>query len=128
MTRLHLKPQLTALAGTQIRPGINLANRDTDADGINNVKFYGIAEKAENLIVNNLAIPAANFLRGDTESTTIFPVNIQNNNGIAYGINAELNIGIEGSAGVIQHNIEGSNIDVRVRNAGDSKTVLRVDQ
>jgi microcystin-dependent protein len=121
------KSTINGFSGTQIRPGINLANRDTDADGINNVKFYGIAEKSENLIVNNLAIPAANFLRGDKESTTIFPVNIQNNNGIAYGINAELNIGIEGSAGVIQHNIEGSNIDVRVRNAGDSKTVLRVD-
>ena len=121
------KSTINGFSGIQIRPGINLANRDTDADGINNVKFYGIAEKSESLIVNNLAIPAANFLRGDIESTTTFPLNIQNNSGIAYGINAELNIGIEGSAGVIQHNIEGSNIDVRVRNAGNSRTVLRVD-
>ena len=121
------KATINGFSGVEIRPGINLANRDTDADGINNVKFYGIAEKAESLIVNNLSIPAANFLRGDIESTTTFPVNIQNNNGIAYGINAELNIGIEGSAGVIQHNIEGSNIDIRVRNSGNSKTVLRVD-
>ena len=121
------KSTINGFSGIQIRPGINLANRDTDADGINNVKFYGIAEKSESLIVNNLAIPAANFLRGDIESTTTFPLNIQNNSGIAYGINAELNVGIEGSAGVIQHNIEGSNIDVRVRNAGNSRTVLRVD-
>ena len=121
------KATIPGFAGTQIRPGINLANRDTDGDGINDVKFYGIAEKAESLIVNNLAVPAANFLRGNAESTTTFPLNIQNNTGIAYGINAELNIGIEGSAGVIQHNIEGSNIDFRVRNVGNSKTVLRVD-
>jgi microcystin-dependent protein len=121
------KATITGFTGAPIRPGINLASRDTDGDGINNVKFYGIAEKSESLIVNNLAIPAGNFLRGDAESTTTSPLNIQNNSGIAYGINAELNIGIEGSAGVIQHNIEGSNIDVRVRNAGNSNTVLRVD-
>jgi microcystin-dependent protein len=121
------KATINGFAGVQIRPGINLANRDTDADGVNNVKFYGTAEKAESLIVSNLPIPAANFLRSDVESTTVFPLNVQNNSGIAYGINAELNIGVEGSAGVIQHNIEGSNIDIRVRNAGNSNTVLRVD-
>jgi microcystin-dependent protein len=121
------KATINGFSGVQIRPGINLANRDTNADGINDVKFYGTAEKAESLIVSNLAIPAANFLRGDIESTTLFPLNVQNNSGIAYGINAELNIGIEGSAGIIQHNIEGSNIDFRVRNSGDSNTVLRID-
>jgi microcystin-dependent protein len=121
------KATITGFAAQTIRPGINLANRDTDADGANNVKFFGTAEKAESLIINNLSVPAGNFLRGDAESTTTFPLNIQNNSGIAYGINAEMNIGIEGSAGVIQHNIEGSNVDVRVRNAGSSSTVLRVD-
>jgi microcystin-dependent protein len=120
-------PKATVPGFTVVKPGINLANRDTDADGINNVKFYGIAERAENLIVNDLAIPSANFLRGDVESTSTNPLNIQNNTGISYGINGEMGIGIEGSAGIIQHNIEGSNIDVRVRNAGASKTVLRVD-
>ena len=52
---------------TIVKPGINLASRDTDGDGINNVKFYGIAERAENLIVNDLQFPPlpANFLRGD---------------------------------------------------------------
>tara|TARA_R110000744_G_scaffold59425_6_gene123627 strand:+ start:3927 stop:6029 length:2103 start_codon:yes stop_codon:yes gene_type:complete len=121
------KATIPGFAATVIKPGINLANRDTSGNGINDVKFHGVAEKAESLIVSNLAIPAANFLRGDATSTTTFPVNVQNNTGIAYGINAELNVGVEGSAGVLQHNIEGSNIDVRVRNAGASKTVLRVD-
>ena len=120
-------PKATVQGFTAIKPGINLANRDTDGDGKNNVKFYGVAERAENLIVNDLAVPSANFLRGDVESTSTNPLNIQNNTGIAYGINGEMGIGIEGSAGIIQHNIEGSNIDMRVRNAGASKTVLRVD-
>jgi len=121
------KATITGFAAQTIRPGINLASRDTDGDGQNNLKFFGTAEKAESLIVNNLSVPAGNFLRGDAESTTTFPLNIQNNSGIAYGINAEMNVGIEGSAGVIQHNIEGSNVDFRVRNSGSSSTVLRID-
>ena len=120
-------PKATVPGFTIIKPGINLANRDTDADGINNIKLYGVVERAENLIVSDLAVPASNFLRGDVESTSTNPLNIQNNTGISYGINGEMNVGIEGSAGVIQHNIEGSNIDIRVRNLGSSKTVLRVD-
>jgi microcystin-dependent protein len=121
------KATIPGFAAATIQPGINLANRDTTGDGINNVKFYGTAEKAESLIVNDLSIPAANFLRGDAESTTTSGINVQNNSGISYGINGELNIGIEGSAAILQHNIEGSNIDVRVRNSGSSSTVLRVD-
>jgi len=38
-----------------------------------------------------------------------------------------MNIGIEGNAGIIQHQVAGSNIDLRVRNAGTSKTVMRID-
>jgi len=110
---------------TIINPGINLSTRDITSSGV--AKFYGTAEKAESLIVNNESVLAGNFLRGDVTSTTNFPLNIQNNQGINYGINAELNIGVEGSAGIIQHQIEGSNIDLRVRNEGTTKTVLRVD-
>ena len=52
---------------------------------------------------------------------------MQNNSGINYGINSELNIGVEGNAGIIQHNIAGSSIDVKVKNDGILKTALRVD-
>jgi len=120
-------PKATIAGFATVNPGINLINRDTDNDGQSNFKFFGTAEKAENLIVSNQSIPAANFLRGDTTSTTTFPLNIQNNQGISYGINAELTVGIEGNAGIIQHNIGGSNIDIRVRNNNVSRTVIRVD-
>lgn len=118
----------TAIAGFPIiNPGFNVISRDTDADGLSNFKFFGTAEKAENLIVNNQVVSAGDFLRGNTTSTTTFPLNVQNNQGINYGINAEMTIGVEGQAGIIQHNIGGSNIDVRVRNNNLSKTVIRVD-
>ena len=108
-----------------IKPGINLSTRDIQGEGVG--KFYGTAEKAESLIVAGQNVLAGNFLRGDVTSTTQFPLNVQNNTGINYGINAELNIGVEGTAGIIQHQIEGSNIDIRVRQGGTTQTVMRVD-
>lgn len=116
----------TAISGfTTISPGVNLSSVDITGAGF--LKYRGTSEKSESLIVSGSAIPAANFLRSDVISTTNYPINIQSNAGVNYGINAELNIGIEGSAGVIQHQIEGSNIDIRVKNAGILTTVLRVD-
>ena len=120
-------PKATIAGFATINPGFNLINKDTDNDGLSNYKFFGTAEKAENLIVNNEIVAAGNFLRGNTTSTTTFPLNIQNNQGINYGVNAELTVGVEGNAGVIQHNIGGSNIDMRVRNNDVAKTVVRVD-
>lgn len=116
----------TVISGfTTIYPGVNLSNRDITGDGA--PKYRGTAEKAESLIVAGQDVAAGNFLRGDTTSTSNFPLNVQNNQGINYGVNAELNIGVEGSAGLIQHQIEGSNIDIRVRNSGVTQTVVRVD-
>lgn len=120
-------PKTTIAGFSTINPGFNLINRDTDSDGLSNYKFFGTAEKAESLIVNNEIIAAGNFLRGDTTSTSSFPINVQNNQGINYGINGELTIGIEGTAGIIQHNVGGSNIDMRVRNNNITRTVIRVD-
>lgn len=116
----------TAISGfSSIRPGVNLSNRNITGSGV--PKFIGTSERAENLIINNEIVEAGNFLRGDTTSTTLFPINIQNNTGVLIGTDAALNIGVEGQAGIIQHQIEGSNIDLRVRSGGTSRTVLRID-
>jgi microcystin-dependent protein len=120
-------PKATVAGFPVINPGFNVISRDTDADGLSNFKFFGTTEKAESLIVNNQVIPAGNFLRGDTLSITDSPINVQNNSGINYGVNGELTIGVEGQAGIIQHNIGGSNIDMRVRNNNQTRTVVRVD-
>jgi microcystin-dependent protein len=120
-------PKATIAGFATINPGVNLINKDTNNDGQSNFKFYGTAEKAENLIVANESIPAANFLRNDSTSTTSFPLNVQNNQGLSVGINSELTIGVEGNAGIIQQNIGGANIDVRVRNNDVTRTLMRLD-
>ena len=118
-------PKITIQGFSTIVPGLNLSTFNLTGDGV--PKYIGTAEKAESLIVQNTTVAAGNFLRGDVASTTSFPINVQNNSGINYGINSELNIGVEGNAGIIQHNIAGSSIDVKVKNDGILKTALRVD-
>jgi len=108
-----------------LKPGFNLSTRNITGNGV--AKYYGTAEKAENLVVNNATVPAGNFLRSDVTSTTLFPLNVQNNTGVTIGTDAALNVAVEGQAGIIQQNIEGSNIDLRTRSQGRTRTVLRVD-
>ncbi len=119
-------PKVVIPGYTVIRPGVNLSTTDFLGDGTT-PKFYGIAEKAESLIVNNTPVAAGNFLRSDVSSTTLFPINVQANTGLIIGTDAALNIGVDGQAGVIRHQIEGSNIDLQVKSNGLTKTVLRVD-
>jgi microcystin-dependent protein len=118
-------PKVVIPGFTTIYPGFNLASRDITGDGT--PTYVGTAEKAESLVVSGDTVLAGNFLRGDTTSTTLFPLNIQNNTGVVIGTDAALNIGVEGQAGIIQHQIEGSNIDIRIKNQGRTSTVLRID-
>jgi len=118
-------PKIVIPGFSTLNPGINLSANNITGSGV--PKFYGTAEKAEGLIVSGNTVAAGNFLRGDVTSTTAFPLNIQNNSGINYGINAEMNIGVAGNAGVFQHNIAGSSMDFKVKNDGILKNILRLD-
>jgi microcystin-dependent protein len=125
ITSESFTPKVVIPGFSTLNPGFNLSANNIAGDGI--PKFYGTAEKAEGLIVSGNTVAAGNFLRGDVTSTTSFPLNVQNNTGINYGINAEMNIGVEGNAGVFQHNIAGSSMDFKVKNDGVLKNVLRLD-
>ena len=103
-----------------INPGINV--RTT---GIN--KFYGTAEKAESLVIGTDEIPAGTVFRTNRENTASEPLNIQNDQGINIGVNGEITLGVEGQAAIVQHNIDGSSIDFRVRLNEATNTVMRLD-
>ncbi len=108
-----------------IQAGFNIAS--TPIVGSQTLKYYGIAEKAENLYVNGESIPASNFLRGDSASTTNFQLKVKTNDGIQVGSGGQLNIKIAGEAGVIQHNTSGANIDFVLREGNTNNTVVRID-
>ena len=118
-------PKIVITGFTTINPGYNLSTANITGDGTG--KYYGTAEKAENLLVLGESVPASSFLRNDVTSTSLFPLKIKNNSGIIVGADSALSIGVEGQAGIIAHQTSGSNIDVRVNDAGDIKTVIRID-
>jgi len=117
----------TAIPGfrTGINAGMNISAEALVGSEI--LRYYGTSEKAENLIINGEVIPASNFLRGNSTSTTNFDLKVKNNEGVVVGTGGQLSVKVDGEAGVIQHNTSGSNIDFRLRNGSLTPTVLRLD-
>jgi microcystin-dependent protein len=110
---------------TGINPGMNIANEAIV--GLQALKYYGTAEKAEALVVGNVSIPASNFLRGNAASSTNFQLSVKSNDGVKIGTGGQLGLGIDGETGIIQHNTSGSSIDVRMRNGNLTPTVMSIN-
>lgn len=110
---------------TGIQAGFNIAS--TPIVGSQQLKYYGISEKAESLIINSEAIPASNFLRADSPSTTNYQLKVKTNDGLQVGSGGQINIKVAGEAGVIQHNTPGANIDFVLREGNINHTVVRID-
>lgn len=108
-----------------LKAGLNLSNEALV--GLETLKYYGTAEKAENLVIAGESIPASNFLRSNASSTTNFDLKVKNDEGIQVGAGGQLGLLVSGQAGVIQHNTSGSNIDFRLRNGDLIPTVMRLD-
>lgn len=123
------KQTIQGFVGKEIKPGINLALTQADvlvdANAQDNyIKYHGIAEKAENLIIGNDVVAATNFLRSDVESTTQYPIRIRNADALKLGVNNELTFSINNSNGVISNSVQNGNIDFRLREASQTRTVL----
>ena len=99
-------PKSVITGFTIINPGYNLSSANITGDGTG--KYYS-------------------FLRNDILSTSLFPIKVKNNSGIIVGSDSAMSIGVEGQAGIIAHQTSGSNIDVRVNDAGEIRTVIRID-
>ena len=108
-----------------INPGMNIA--DEAIVGVQALKYYGTAEKAEALVVGNTSIPASNFLRGNAASSTDFQLSVKSNDGIKIGTGGQLSLGIDGETGIIQHNTSGSSIDIKMRNGNLTPTIVSIN-
>lgn len=110
-----------------IKKGINLSNLN-DA-----YVLAGVAEETKAIRVTNdpntgvATVSANDLLRGDAPSTTNFRLRIKNNNGLTVGTGDQLSFTVAGEAGIITHNTAGSNIDIRVKDGDQTKTVMRID-
>jgi len=110
-----------------IKPGYNLSSADITGAGAG--KYYGVAEKAESLIVAGETDPvaAADFLRGDKVSTTEHQLRVISDDGLVVGSGSQLAVTVEGQSGIITHGASGSSLDIRVNDQGTTKTVMRID-
>jgi hypothetical protein len=79
-------PKTTIPGFSSIGQGINLSTVDSTST-TSPTKFWGTASVADALNYNGSVVQANNFLRGDKESTTTFPLNVSNNGGISVGSN-----------------------------------------
>jgi microcystin-dependent protein len=104
-----------------VRQGITLSSEDFDGDGVINNKFWGVSEKAESLVVGNVAIPSSTFLRNDSVSTTNFGFNVRNASGIGIGPSLETSITSTTASGtVISQQTPGALISIRTTAVGET--------
>jgi microcystin-dependent protein len=86
-------------------------------------RFWGTAQSADSLLINNTAVSSSNFLRSDVSSTTNYPLNIKNASGISVGNNLDFNLGINGTSIAFTGNVTGNSFDFITNN----KTMLHID-
>lgn len=111
---------------TTIKPGLNI-NAITNSNG-DNYLLHGVVEKASGLQLGDTTILASQLLRKDATNFTDFGINIKNSAGLTVGADSQLNVIIDGTAGVVYHKTAGSSIDFRVNDGTPiPATVIRVD-
>jgi len=120
-------PRATINGFSTIKPGLTLSSADITGAGAG--KFYGVAEKAEALIVPGRTepVPASDFLRGDVVSTTTHQLKVNSDDGLVVGSGNQMRLTVEGQTGIITHGASGASLDIRVNDQGTTKTVMRVD-
>lgn len=115
-------PKSTITGFSSINAGITL-------NSVGSYEYYGLAEKAAALVVNNEVVDASNFLRTDKagSNTSNVPINVRNASGVNIGPDLSFSLTTESGASVIYNKISGSSIDLKVNNQGNFSTVIRVD-
>ena len=110
-------------------PGFSTIKIGTNLSSFSSYKFWGISEKAENLIVGNSAIPAVNFLRSDISNTTIQDFIVKNDLGLTIGNEKQLQIRISDNRSVFYHSTPNSRMDFRVSlgSSVSDTTILSLD-
>jgi Phage Tail Collar Domain len=109
-----------------IKQGLNL-NTSIPQTNAKGVKFWGISEKAESLIVGDTVVDASNFLRSDQVSVTKYGFNIRNDNGLVIGTDLSLSLGVDNGTSVFFNKNTGSKINFKIQKASFAETIFTID-
>ena len=118
----------SAIAGFSIvNEGINLSTIDASST-TSPTKFWGVAEKADSLLINGSAVSSSNFLRSDVSSTTNYSLNVRTDSGIVIGSNLGFTVDIENGSPTLKSTNSGASVNVTLTDvSGVLTTVLHVD-
>lgn len=117
-------PKASIAGFSAINQGINLSSVDATSD-TSPTKFWGVAEKADALLVNGNTVLSSNFLRSDAASTTNYALSVRSDLGINIGANLGFNIGISNNAATLYTTSSGTSIHLDLTNtSGVSNTIL----
>jgi hypothetical protein len=118
-------PKVAIQGFSRIRSGINISTKDFDNNLVVDTKYWGIAEKAENLIVSGQVIPASTFLRSDVSNITNAGFTVRNDVGIATGRESQLRLSVDSNTiGNISHVSPNSGFEIRINYQGNVTTTL----
>jgi hypothetical protein len=109
-----------------IKQGLNL-NSSIPQTSSKGVKFWGVSEKAESLIVGDTVVDASNFLRSDQVSLTKYGFNIRNDSGLVIGTDLSLSLGVDNGASVFFNKNTGSKINFKIQKSIYPETILTID-
>ena len=111
----------------KLMPGQNVSSLDFSGTGVSNTKFWGVAEKAENLVSGDKIIPAASFLRKDVVNTTDYSFSISNDGGLTVGTDSNLRLQVTQNIGTLYHSRPESALDLKVFYNNTATTLVRLD-
>jgi len=125
ITSKQFTPKVTIRGFTTLQPGFNLS---TFAFDTGTLKYNGVAEAAEALVVSGSTTPidASNFLRGDAPTTANNQIRVKTNSGVQVGANGQLGLEASGERGVIKSNFTGASLDLKVKDESGFKTAVRI--
>ncbi len=117
-------PKAVIAGYSKIRKGINLIDTTTEGVTSSDYRFVGTTTNSAKLG----GIDAANFLRGDINSTSNGSLSIRNNAGLIFGsdLNASLSNSLSGET-ILYNKTEGSRIFLRTNVDGDAKDSVTIN-
>ena len=122
-TRIEFSPK-TPFAGysstVPLKVGVNFNKSLTTA------KFNGTATNTENLLISGASIPTTSVMRNNIVNQVSEKIQIKTNQGLEVGNAKTLSLLVEGNNSVIENNIPGAPIDLRVNNNGSFIVPFRV--
>jgi microcystin-dependent protein len=126
ISKTSFTPKTTLAGFASVGQGVNLSSVD-ETNTTSPTKFWGTASKADSLVVRGQTVLASNFLRNDESSTSNFPINIRNNNGLSVGSDLSFNISTDTNSSIFYSKTNDSYLQFRLTSGGNPIDAVRIE-